>query len=152
MITTSNSLTLQDVFDAGVRGIFAQGTYAHDGQTCAYRVARYVEIDGIEGLSDLRCAIGHSIPNAVYSGELEGRGIYVMLTYDDDRYMGIRALFGHLDVNVLSSFQACHDRPAQSTFMDSRESSDFMAEFLRDALEYSVQNGLVWPSDVPRPL
>jgi len=146
----SNSLTLQDVFDAGVRGIVAQGTYAHDGVTCAYRTAKYAE-DG--SFFEVRCAIGHSIPDDVYEpGELEGHGIYVLLTADDDRYVAIKALFDGLNAETLSAFQSCHDGPGQEAFAEGDGPEQFMPEFLRRAREFAARNDLAWPSDVPRPL
>jgi len=126
-------LTLQQMFDNAVRGLYTQGEMAYDGQKqcCVYRLKTR---DG----KVLRCGLGQSIPDDLYSDTMEGRGP-IALRHD---FPTIKALF-HYDDEALIQLQACHDNNLQGP--------SFLEGFLGAAWGFAEDYHLTWPEDVPRP-
>ena len=127
-------ITLQQMFDNAVRGIYAQGERAYGTQveSCFYRLEQNGKV--------LKCAIGHSIPDSLYVAEMEGKG---PLGLRED-FPTIKALFPDDvgTVGALGELQACHDEQDPSSFMEG---------FLSDAWVFAREHKLTWPGDVPRP-
>jgi hypothetical protein len=127
-------LTLQQMFDNAVRGIYAQGERACDDgiSCCMYRLELPTKV--------LKCAIGQSIPDSLYVAEMEGMGPLGLR----EAFPTIKALFPDDvgTVGALGELQACHDEQDPSSFMEG---------FLSDAWVFAREHKLTWPGDVPRP-
>jgi hypothetical protein len=71
--TPVTPLTPQQVFDNALHGVIAQGAFSKlddAAQTCAYR-----------GTGGMKCGIGHSIPDAIYSLEFD-RPLHTSILFD----------------------------------------------------------------------
>lgn len=126
------TLTLQQVFENGVRGVYKQGAAAYDiGRAeCRYRIT--------EGKVKKKCALGWSIPDKLYRPGMEGQGAHALVRF----YPDVAALLPS-EVDTLAAFQNCHDTAATKKF--------FMEDFLYKAWEFGETRGLTWPEDVPVP-
>ena len=74
-----------------------------DPETCLYR-----------GPGGLKCGIGHSIPDDMYTDTFEGRGIGGLIvpffeTEDTATQNPLRALFRGVSLGLLAALQAAHD-------------------------------------------
>jgi hypothetical protein len=146
-----NQLTLQQVFDNAVRGICEQGGPAYDAptMTCNYRMPMP---DG----SMRKCGIGQSIPDDVYSEDIEGIGIANLITDGNDfgEYRDVEHLFrSDLNVADLDLIQTIHDAAARKDSYKPGHPSyaPFMEEFLAESWAFARRHSLTWPSDVPQP-
>lgn len=118
-------LTLQQVFDNALRGVRAQGALSRDEWfSCRYRME--------EGGKQLRCGIGHSIPDELYNLDFEGKAVRALLDWS----ASIESLFPTAKA-VLARIQYAHDRAG--------DLSDFETAMHDIANAY----GLTWtPADV----
>lgn len=106
--------TLQQVFDDAYTGLASQGFRRSIGDKdigagCAYR-----------GVSGLRCAIGHCIPDSKYHAELEG---YTPTSSSEDHPEGhpiFRDLFPTVDCFDLLELQECHDYARSARSMQKK--------------------------------
>ncbi len=66
--------TEQEAFDKSISGLRDQNRKSytdHSGRTCAYR-----------GPNGCKCAIGHLIPDNIYSTKMEHKSISILLDYN----------------------------------------------------------------------
>lgn len=117
-------LTLQQVFDNALRGVRAQGALSRDAwSSCRYRME--------EGGKQLRCGIGHSIPDELYNPDLEGKTAQTLLEWS----ASIESLLPPSKA-VLMDIQHAHDK--------AKDLSDFEIAMHDVADKY----GLTWtPAD-----
>ena len=96
--------SLQEVYDTAVAGLASQGfqhSYNESG-ICAYR-----DVDA--DANGRKCAIGHCIPDEVYSPEMELKSIATLLS---GTFENLRAMFPtHISKETLRELQLCHDMP-----------------------------------------
>ncbi len=85
--------TPQQIFDTVARHLHQQRGRSVDGVQCLYR-----------GPGDLKCAVGCLIPDELYTPDMEGHPIIILLGRNKD----LRNLFG-TGVMLLSSLQTTHD-------------------------------------------
>lgn len=94
--------TKQEVFDAAVKGLASQGFQQSMADLeaigkvgCAYR-----------GSDGLRCAVGHLIPDSIYTSEMEDMRASALL----GKYPEVSALFSEdISREFLDALQWCHD-------------------------------------------
>lgn len=98
---TREPLTRQTAFDTAVAGLAAQGfrrsvTGSFGQSSCVYR-----------GPDETRCAVGHCIPDEVYTHRMEGSQALELLQH----YPSVRDLFAdEVEAPFLQRLQLCHDK------------------------------------------
>jgi hypothetical protein len=98
----------QQVFDNALFGIRNQGykqSVTPDGDSCAYR-----------GKGDLKCGVGHSIPDELYKPAMECKTSGNLLSEHPE----IQDLFRHVDRQLLSQIQWAHDKYLEQGFENCR--------------------------------
>lgn len=128
-MNTVQPLTAQQVFDAALFGIRAQGYVPSkhpDTETCMYRSP-----DG------LKCGVGHAIPDDVYDPRLDidddgvGTAVLELLNRNRQYTARLRRLFSKLNPDLLVELQVAHDGDlARSASAATWEAS--MQEIARD--------------------
>lgn len=89
-------MTNQTAFNRAVRALRLQGKQSIDrGGICLYR-----------GPDDLKCAIGHLIPDRVYSVGMENWNPFNLC----EEFSYLRRLFRDCDLTFLSELQVIHDQ------------------------------------------
>ena len=116
-------LTAQQVFDAAVNGIAAQGFKRCVGkdQGCLYR-----------GPDGLKCTVGHSIPDALYKPSLEGKAAFSLVCKP-----AFKRLYSGVGSDLLNDLQSLHDDEGLSELIDPET-------FLREAQDLARNYGLVY--------
>lgn len=122
-MTTQKLFTTQGLFDNALNGLRAQGCTSRSG---IYGLCSYRSLDG------LKCAIGFSIPDEVYSKDMEEHSASV-IARKFNLFPGIRADF--LDDLQLQ----LHDR--YSTRWNSESFNDWLEE---RAEIFAEENNLVY--------
>lgn len=119
-------LTAQQVFDAAVDGIAAQGfkRSVDEHNACLYR-----------GPDGLKCAVGHSIPDELYLPEIEGLTAYGLV----DCLPLARLYINVRDSGLLSDLQRLHDDND-----DCRKNLLDVKTFLDEAQALASKHGLVY--------
>lgn len=85
----------QTAFNRAVRALRLQGKRSVDKwESCLYR-----------GPDELKCAIGHLIPDRVYNEEMENRNPYNLC----EKSPYLRRLFTDCDLTFLAELQIIHD-------------------------------------------
>jgi hypothetical protein len=115
-------MNLQQIFDNGVRGVLAQGCASAVGGQCRYRRT-------MNTFDDVRCALGHSIPDAKYERSLETAGLDWIA-----KQMGWEA-----DFDDLRAFQKCHDEASSAEQVGSEP---FLEGFVRRAWGFAKLHNL----------
>lgn len=138
-------LTLQHVFDNAVSGVYHQGRPAYRYNqgigSCVYRM--------VDDKGEAKCAIGHSIPDALNDESLDGAGGITDLIEEASEYVeweAVADLFRHLDAEALDLIQRMHDDAAVGGRLNV-----FIEGFLGAARDVQYRLGLTWPRDVPLP-
>jgi uncharacterized protein YbjT (DUF2867 family) len=133
-------LTKQEIFDKAVNGIRAQGRPSMGAaDRCFSRSA-----DGY------KCAVGHLIPDALYTPEMEGHGIALAWARQPPVIGGpakLREALKRADVNVdepdtlglLADLQTCHDFSARRY-----GSQEFMHAFEENVRKMAQIYGLIY--------
>lgn len=116
-------LTSQRVFDAALNGIAAQGfkRSASEGSVCLYR-----------GPNGLKCAIGHSIPDKLYTSTIEGKSVSWLVEEPEFKH-----LYSGVDKFLLTNLQKLHDKDVCDEPIDPET-------FLRVAQDLAHKCGLVY--------
>lgn len=96
--------TNQEVFDASVAGLAAQGFE----QSRAFMEERGTFSCAYRGTENRRCAIGHLIPDEVYKPGMENLSMYAFIqSYPEE----VELIFGDsVDGDFLNELQHAHDR------------------------------------------
>lgn len=95
--------SLQEIYDTAVAGLASQEFKpSYSTNSCQYRDA-----------NGRKCAIGHCIPEDIYSPAMEGRSIVNLISrdsiYEGPFALQIRHLFAGISTSNLDNLQACHD-------------------------------------------
>lgn len=114
-------MTRQEVFDAAVGGVLAQGrpSISEDGKQCLYR-----------GPDGAKCAAGHLIPDELYRPSFETQSIDVIAA---------EALPFETSASFLMQLQAAHDAAAGD---DHQGICPFLDQFRDEALDIARDYGL----------
>lgn len=115
-------LNNQQAFDNALFGIRLQDykqSITQDGASCAYR-----------GENNLKCGVGHSIPDELYKSEMENKPSGCLLSEHPE----IQDLFQNVDGQLLSKIQWAHDKYLESGFDNWR----FEAEMQSIADTYNL--------------
>jgi len=93
-------VNLQQIFDAGVAGVLAQGGYSYDAGShgCFYR-----------GPNGCKCALGHSIPDNVYDPRFEWQSPGYSGGESTAKLARLLGAETREDCDVLWDFQNIHD-------------------------------------------
>jgi hypothetical protein len=113
----------QQAFDNALFGIRNQGyrqSITSDESSCAYR-----------GNNDLKCGVGHSIPDELYKKGMEGKAFNNLLSEHPE----IQDLFQNVDWQLLSKIQWAHDKYLESGF----ENWQYEAEMKEIANTYKLK-------------
>lgn len=142
-MTKIKTLTLQEVFDNAVRGVYAQGEKSWDDDTdrCVYR-----GVSPATGKT-LKCGIGFSIPDDLYDEKMEGGGIGELCEPGET----LADLFPVDQIRALTDIQLCHDDPVMRDRYALHGRDTFIEGFLGRAWAVCVKRELSWPDDVPMP-
>lgn len=96
----------QQAFTTAIRGVLMQGRKSTETNTCLYR-----------GPNNLRCGVGHLIPDNLFSDKIEGLNISSMLRanymYDEELIAvksRLRQHFKDVSPELLDDIQRWHDR------------------------------------------
>lgn len=90
-------MTNQEAFNLALFGIRNQGykqSITSDSDSCAYR-----------GNDNLKCGVGHCIPDELYKPEMENQTARVLMA----NYPRIGQLFETVNEYMLTEIQICHD-------------------------------------------
>lgn len=115
-------MTLQEIFDQAYKGLAGQGwkqsRNAND-TACAYR-----------GQNGCKCAIGHLIPDAAYSIELEGSAVHDVHVRRTLPFV-VHASFRNPTITLLEHMQSIHD--------NSYDPSEMQALFTELADQFTLR-------------
>lgn len=90
-------MTNQEVYDKVKAHLLTQNAKSISSNgMCKYRMQR----------STKKCAIGCLIPDALYSKDIEGEGVY---TLAQDEELGLKDFFADVSIDLLVDLQCMHD-------------------------------------------
>lgn len=124
----------QQFFTTGVLGIIAQGGPAWTGEYCRYR-----------GPNNTKCAVGHSIPDKLYTPDMEHRvpSFKPSGFVEDATIAKAIGCETEEDATFARDFQKVHDLLAWSSRCNKNQ--NFISAFIKDAREFAWRHGLVMP-------
>lgn len=133
-------MTNQEAFNIAVAGLAAQGfkrSMTARGDMCAYR--------GAGACDGMKCALGHLIPNELYSFKLEGRAVYEFGNHDDINHL--LSVLG-LEAKFVAALQRAHDNGHASVGGKAVDAPETMKAMLRRvADQYSLDKPSVLLAD-----
>jgi hypothetical protein len=125
-----STMTNQDLLDTVVNALLKQGCVSvassSSSANCLYR-----------GLNGTKCAIGHLIPDELYTEDLEFGGIRSLFHSRTHLKVLQEAGIAHLSLDFLSLLQAAHDT-------DMRDGKEFYSARMRNiAHEYRLNTNVI---------
>jgi len=117
-------MNLQQIFDAGVSGVLAQGGYSANAfGDCLYR-----------GANGCKCALGHSIPDDDYDTSLEGDAPRHTDEKGGSRLARLLGAETDAECTILRDFQSVHDACAKGNLP--------LSEFKARCRDFAETHGL----------
>lgn len=126
-------MSMQDLFDRAITGVKQQGCLSlcpdnggeADTGGCYYR---YPDNPNV------RCAVGHLIPDNLYRPDMEGVGVGALLEENPHIAAAIGVTFPSDSVDLLADLQCAHDF--------SRDMPGFLREAASVALKYGLKSDM----------
>ncbi|MBB3997244.1 hypothetical protein [Aureimonas pseudogalii] len=127
-MTRQHYETLQEVFDDAYCGLAAQGFVKSTQKLFAIGSDEYLHAScAYRGVDGRRCAIGHCIPDDLYTGKMEGASVGTSASGFIEAFEVFARLFGLISINDIRRLQDMHDGASSPGSMKDRL-ADFAQE------------------------
>ena len=121
------ALSAQELFDRGLAGIRQQGCRSSKDGACKYRLRTD---DG----RTLKCAVGHIIPDTIYTPRMEN---FIDVVWDE--FDSLRTLIGQENYKLACAMQRAHDRATDGYEREWVLSSEELSDLSLDSQEEYVE-------------